>query len=176
MVAAKTYGESLHSLAKEQGKAKEILSELRYIAALFKEHPDYVKILDSPQIARDELMEILNEDFFGKVNRYTLNFLKLLCEKHMVHCIDECFKEYEKQYNRDNNIKIVRVTTAKPVSEALIEKLAARLEEKTGGKIVLKRKVDESCIGGIIIETDGMKIDSSVKTELESMKKALVNN
>lgn len=93
----------------------------------------------------------------------------------MVHCIDECFKEYEKQYNKDNNIKIVRVTTAKPVSEALIEKLLRGLK-KTGCKIVLKRKIDESCIGGIILETDGMKIDSSVKTELESMKKALVNN
>ena len=174
MLTAKTYGESFHSLAKEQGIAKEILSELRYVSALFREHPDYVNILDSPQIARSELMEILNEDFFGKVNRYTLNFLKLLCEKHMVHCIDECFKEYEKQYNKYNNIRIVSVTTAKPVSEELVEKLAKRLEEKTGGKIVLKRKIYESCIGGIIIETDGMKIDSSVKTELENIKQSLV--
>lgn len=176
MLSAKTYGESLHSLAKEQGEAKKILSELRYISALFYEHPDYVEILDSPQIARDELMQILNEDFFGKVNRYTLNFLKLLCEKHMVHCIDECLKEYEKQYNRDNNIRIVRVTTAKPVSQSILDKLVRKLEEKTGGKIVVKRKIDESCIGGIIIETEGMRIDSSVKTELESMKKALANN
>ncbi|MGN0108141.1 MAG: ATP synthase F1 subunit delta [Hominilimicola sp.] len=174
MLTAKTCGESLHSLAKEQGEAKEILSELRYIAVLFREHPDYVKILDSPQIARDELMEILNEDFFGKVSRYTLNFLKLLCEKHMVHCIDECFKEYEKQYNKDNNIRIVSVTTAKPVSEELLEKLAIKLEKKTGGKIVLKRKIDESCIGGIIIETDGMKIDSSVKAELDNIKQSLI--
>lgn len=176
MLIAKTYGESLYSLGKEQDKAEEILSELRYISSLFKEHPDYVKILDSPQIARSELMEILNEDFFGKVNRYTLNFLKLLCEKRMVHCIDECFKEYEKQYNKDNNIRIVSVTAAKPLSEELLDKLVQRLEQKTGGKIVLKRKIDESCIGGIIIETDGMKIDSSVKSELDGMKKALVNS
>lgn len=174
MFEAKTYGESLHSLANEQGVSKEILSELRYISALFKEHPDYVKILDSPNIARDELMEILNDDFFGKVNRYTLNFLKLLCEKHMVHCIDECFKEYEKQYNADNNVTVVNVTTARSLSDGIIKKLKEKLEEKTGGKIVLKRKIDESCIGGIIIEADGMRIDSSVKTELDNMKQTLV--
>lgn len=176
MSVSTTYGESLHSLAKEEGMAEEILSELKYISSLFKEHPDYVKILDSPQINRDELMEILNQDFFGKVNKYTLNFLKILCEKHMVHHIDDCFKEYERLYNEDNNIKVVNITTAKPVSETIVEKLVTKLEEKTGGRIVLKRRVDERCIGGIIIEMDGMQIDSSVKSELSNLKRTLINN
>lgn len=175
MSNAKIYGSSLHTLAKEEELSEKILSELREISTLFKEHPDYVKILDSPQIARDELMKILDEDFFGKVSRYMLNFLKLLSEKRMVHCINECFTEYEKLYNEDNNIKVVNVTTAKHVSEELIEKIKRKLEEKTGGKIVIKRKVDESCIGGIIIETDGISIDSSIKKELDKMKCALTD-
>ncbi len=174
MLVSKTYGESLHSLAKEEGMADEILSDLRYLSEMLDEHPDYVKILDSPQIERDELMEILDQDFFGRVNKYTLNFLKLLTEKHMVHHLDDCFKEYERLYNSDNNIKVVNVTTAKPMSETLLNKLISKLEEKTGGKIVLKKRVDESCIGGIIIESDGMRIDSSVKSELSNLKKALI--
>ncbi len=176
MSVPKTYGESLHSLAREEGKAKEILAELKYISELFKEHPDYVKILDSPQIDRDELMEILNQDFFGKVNKYTLNFMKILCEKRMVHHIDECLREYERLYNENNNIKVVNITTAKPVSSSILEKLIFKLEEKTGGSIVLKKRVDESCIGGIIIEMDGKRIDSSVKSELSNLKKSLINN
>jgi F-type H+-transporting ATPase subunit delta len=66
------------------------------------------------------------------------------------------------------------VTTAKPLADELVDKLVKKLEEKTGGKIVLKERVDESCIGGIIIENDSMRIDSSVKTELSNMKKALI--
>lgn len=175
MSVLKTYGESLHSLAKEENISEEILSELKYISELFKEHPEYVKILDSPQIERDELMEILNQDFFGKVNKYTLNFMKILCEKHMVHHMDECLKEYERIYNEDNNIKVVNVTTAKPVRSSILEKLISKLEEKTGGNIVLKERVDESCIGGIIIEMDGKRIDSSVKSELSNLKKSLIH-
>lgn len=175
MSIPKTYGKSLYELAAEESVAEEILHEIKNIAVLFKEHPDYVKILDSPQIDKDELMEILNQDFFGKINRYTLNFLKILCEKRMVHHVDECLKEYERLYNDDNNIKVVNVTTAKPLSGELAEKLVRKLEEKTGGKIVLKQRVDEGCIGGIIIETDGVRIDSSVKSELSNLKKALIN-
>ena len=119
-------------------------------------------------------MEILNEDFLGKVNRYVLNFLKLLSEKHSVHHIGECFKTYEKLYNEDNNIKIVNVTTAKPIGKHLEEKLLQKLEKKTGGKVVLKMHIDKKCIGGIIIETDGMRLDSSIKSGLEDLKKALI--
>lgn len=174
MSEAKIYGKSLHEVASEEGMAEEILSELLSIAELFRENPDYVKILDSPQIDRDELMEILNQDFFGRVKKYTLNFLKMLCEKRMVHHIEECVKEYERLYNEDNNIKVVNVTTAKPIKEEIVNKLITKLEEKTGGRIVLKRRVDESCIGGIIIEMDGRRIDSSVKSGLGQIKKALI--
>lgn len=174
MSEAKIYGKSLHEVASEEGMAEEILSELLSIAELFRENPGYVKVLDSPRIDRDELMEILNQDFFGRVKKYTLNFLKMLCEKRMVHHIDECVREYERLYNEDNNIKVVNVTTAKPMKEEIVNKLITKLEEKTGGNIVLKRRVDESCIGGIIIEMDGKQIDSSVKSGLGQIKKALI--
>ena len=174
MSAPQTYGASLYDLAKDEGMSREILVDLAGIVSLFNEHPAYVKILDSPQIERDDLMEILNEDFLGKVNRYVLNFLKLLSEKHSVHHIGECFKTYEKLNNEDNSIKIVNVTTAKPIGKHLEEKLLQKLEKKTGGKVVLKMHVDKKCIGGIIIETDGIRIDSSIKSGLEDLKKALI--
>lgn len=107
MSVPQTYGASLYDLAKDEGMSREILLELEGIVSLFNEHPAYVKILDAPQIERDDLMEILNEDFLGKVNRYVLNFLKLLSEKHSVHHIGECFKTYEKLYNEDNSIKLL---------------------------------------------------------------------
>lgn len=175
MSNANVYGESFYTLAEEEGISEDVLGELRSIVALFKKNPYYVKILDSPHIAREELMEVLHEDFFGKIHRYTLNFLKILCEKHMVHHIEDCLAEYEKHYNEQNNIKVVKVTTAKPLGEAILEKLIKKLEEKTGGKVVVEKYVDAGCIGGIIIEMDGKQIDSSLKTELSDMKQALTS-
>lgn len=172
-MSEKTYGISLHALAKEEGLEEEILSELSTMSELFKKHPDYVKILDSPQIDRGELMTILNDDFVGRMHRYTLNFLKLLSEKHMVHHLHDCLKEYEHLYNRENNLHIVDVTTANEMSVSLIERLTCKLEEKTGGKVILKRHVDKSVLGGIIIETEDRQLDASLRAELGKMKKAL---
>lgn len=174
MSESKVYGQSLYQVAKEDGTEKETLSELRKIAGLFSEHPDYVKILDSPQIAREELMGIINQDFFAHVSRYTVNFIKVLCSRRIVHHIGECLSEYERLYNKDNNIRVVSVTTAKPMKNELIDKLISGLEKKFGSGIMLKQYVDRTCIGGIVIEADGMKIDSSIKSELENLKKALI--
>lgn len=80
-------------------------------------------------------------------------------------------KHMKKLYNEDNSIKIVNVTTAKPIGKHLEEKLLQKLEKKTGGKVFLKMHVDKKCIGGIIIETDGIRIDSSIKSGLEDLKK-----
>lgn len=175
MSVAKIYGESFFELARGEELEDVILSDLAGIAELFKEHPLYVAILDSPQIERGELMTILNEDLFGRVNRYTLNFLKLLCEKHMVRFLAESLDAYENLYNRYKNIKTVTVTTARPLSEETAKKLKEKLEAKTGGKIVLKRKVDEACIGGIVIESDEKLIDSSIKSGLSNLKKELIS-
>ncbi len=172
--SAKAYGASLLSLAGEERVEEQILNELNSILVLFRTHPDYVKILDSLQIAHGELMEILNEDFFGKVHRYTLNFLKLLSEKHMLHYLDECLNEYERLYNMENNIQVVNVTTAKPLKKEILSQLIQKMEKKTGGKIILKEHIDESCIGGIIIETDESRIDASIKSGLENMKQSLI--
>ncbi len=174
MPDTKIYGSSLYYLAKDDGITDIIFSELKEITKLFKENPDYVKILNSHQIEQDELINILNEDFRDNVNVYTLNFIKILSEKHIVHHIDECLKAYEKLYNIDNNIKIVKVITAKPISSIIEEKLIKKLSEKTGSKIVLRKLIDENCIGGIIIKMDGMIIDSSVKTSLLYLKKTLI--
>lgn len=175
MSIAELYGESFLELAHEEGIADIILSDLSDIAALFKKHPEYVKILDSPRIDKDELMKILNDDFFGKINHYTLNFLKLLCEKHIVHHLAECLEAYEDLYNKYNNIKTVNITTARPLGEDIVKRLVEKLEARTGGKIAVKKRIDESCIGGIIIEMDGKRIDASVKSELLNIRQALIN-
>ena len=173
MSMAEIYGKSLYTLAYEEKMTELIYTDLKSVLSLFKENPDYVKILDSPQIGKSKLLGIIDEDFKDAVNTYTLNFLKVLCENRMVRYFDECFDVYEKQYNSDNNIKIVSITTAKELTPSLEEKLLEKLKVKMGGEIVLEKHVDETQIGGIIIESDGIRIDSSLKSELNNLKRAL---
>ena len=45
-----------------------------------------------------------------------------------------------------------------------------KLEKKSGKTAVIEYIIDESIIGGIIVEMDGKIIDSSIKRHLKDMK------
>ena len=51
---ARVYGGSLYELAAEEHLEEEILSEMKEIRALFRENPEYPRLLSEPSIPRKE--------------------------------------------------------------------------------------------------------------------------
>ncbi len=164
------YAKALYLLAKEEGISKKVYDDLKRLDNAFSENPTYLQIISSPKIK--EKTQIIDEDFADKVNRHTLNFLKVLCEKRAVGTFHKCVKEYERLYNSDNNIRFVRVITARELAPSLEEKLINKLNKKYG-TIILEKSIDCEIIGGMIIEADGKRLDYSIKSRLEDMKEAL---
>jgi F-type H+-transporting ATPase subunit delta len=65
------------------------------------------------------------------------------------------------------------VVSSIPIKPELEAKLKARLEEKSGKKVVLTVEVDPSIIGGMILKYGNSQIDNSIKGRLESVAKQL---
>ena len=53
--------------------------------------------------------------------------------------------------------------------------LCDELKKKLGKDIEFEYKIDNSIIGGFIINLDGVVYDNSIKTQLESLKKHIKN-
>ena len=168
-----TYANSLFSLADEEQKSEAVLNDMQTVSEVLAQNPDYVLLLDSPTIRREERIALIDEAF-SSADEYVLNFLKLLCEKKAVHLFGECFKQYVLQYNKKNNIESVTVITAAPLSEEQIIRLTAKLEKETGKTVKTDFKIDKSILGGIIIRTENSQTDSSVRARLDSLKKQLI--
>ncbi|MBR3921201.1 MAG: F0F1 ATP synthase subunit delta, partial [Oscillospiraceae bacterium] len=56
------------------------------------------------------------------------------------------------------------------LSDALKTKLKAKLESVSGKKITLVEKTDKSILGGIILDYDNVRMDSSIRNRLEGIK------
>ena len=72
------YGESLYELAKEEGLTREIGAQLKVLQLSFRQEPDFARLLSSPNLAKAERCQILDDSFRGSVHPYVLNFLKIL--------------------------------------------------------------------------------------------------
>jgi len=71
---AKRYGSSLYELAVEENMAKEVLDELGVVLNVFKENPDYIKLLSEESISKKERIKLLDDAFSKDMWPYLLTF------------------------------------------------------------------------------------------------------
>lgn len=169
------YGQSLYLLAREEGLEEEILQQIKVLAVCFEETPDYLKLLTSHDLPKQERTDILDRDFGGKVHSYVLNFLKLLTEKGYIRQFSACCKAYVKEYNADKGILEVQVISAVALTDVQKARLAEKLTAMTGKSVALSCRVDAAVLGGVRLQFDGQQVDGTVQSRLVAMEKQLKN-
>ena len=173
--AGTVYGESLYSLAAEEDLTKTILHELLVLKQSFAAEPDFIRLMDIPNLPKAERCDILDRSFRDKVHPYVLNFMKILTEKGYMRHFADCCDAYQALYNRDNGILVVTAVSALELTDAQKDKLCQKLAATTGKTIELVSKVDPSCYGGLRIEYDGKSVDDTVSHRLNAMRSLLKN-
>lgn len=169
------YAKALYSLAKEENLTDRFLRELEVLNAAFADQPEYLHLLSSPNLSKNERIGIIDTGFRGKVHPYVLNFLKILTQKGYAKRFPDCVKAYRAQYNEENGIVSVLAVSAVALTDAQAEKLRSKLETVTGKKVDLQRRTDPACIGGVRLDYDGRRVDGTVKNRLNSMRELLNN-
>lgn len=167
---AVAYGNSLYDLSVEENLSQKMFEEVEGVKALLADNPDYIKLLSEPSVSKDDRIKLIDDAFKGKIETYLLNFLKILCENGCIGSYAACAKQFRKRYLKDNGFSEAVVTSAYRLDESQLNALKAKLEEKTGKKIILAQKVDDKFIAGLRVEFDGIQYDSTVSRRLEEMK------
>ena len=167
------YGESLYELAKEENLTKLIGDQLAVLQQAFRQEPDFVRLLSSPNLTKTERCQILDDSFRGKVHSYLLNFLKILTEKGYMRYFSDCCDAYTEHYDQDNGILRVNAVSAVELTDAQKEKLMQKLSRITGKEIALRNRIDPAVLGGIRLDYDGQRLDDTVSHRLDAIRNVL---
>lgn len=169
------YGQALYSLAREEKLDKEILQELTVLQTSFRQEPDFLRLLSSPNLSKQERCALVDNSFRGSVQPYVLNFMKILTERGYAKQFSNCVEAYREQYNQDNGILPVQAVTALPLSETQTEKLREKLASITGKTIELTNRVEAGCLGGVRLSYDGKCVDDTIAHRLDNIRSLLKN-
>ena len=167
------YAEALFLLSCEEKSEEKYLSDLRLVKKIFEKEPEYLELLHSPSIGKEEKLNLIESAFGGSVNEHVVSFLKLLCENNRIEQLFPCFEVYEKLYNQVKRVIVATVTSAIELTEDEKSRIKSRLEKKLGHGVELICKVNEKILGGIIIETDDTVIDGSLKRKMRDVKEVI---
>lgn len=174
MAGKNEYGSALFLLAKEEGAVETVNTDLMAAHTAIKENPDYVRLLDTPALAKAEKL-ILIDKAFSTLNYCVVNLLKILCEKHLVYSLGEVVSTYASLYDEYNGIERVEAVTAIPLTNAQAKAISDKLCTMTGKKIILTNTVKPEILGGVMLRYSGIQLDGSVKSRLDAFSRSLKN-
>lgn len=170
---ARLYGGSLYDLAAEEQLSGIIMEQMMEIRQLFRENPDYVKLLCEPSIPQAERIDLIEKAFGAQAERYLVNFIKVLCERNLLGDFSGCCEEFTRRFNADNGISEATVTSAVALSEAQMTALKEKLEKLSGKKISLVQKIDKSVMAGLLVEIEGKQLDGTLQSRITGISKKL---
>ena len=170
----KDYGRALFELAKEDGAIESVYADVCTVITVARENPEYCAILNSPTLSKDEKRGMIDAAF-GSLCENLRNLMKLLADKRMAHLYTSALSGFAAEYDVYMGILRVDAVTVSPLTEEQSARLCQKLEAKTGKKVVINNIIDASILGGIKLRYDGIQLDGSIKTRLDTIAKSLDN-
>jgi len=168
--ASAEYAAALADVALSTGHAETLRQEVRTFAEVAAESADLRNFMASPAISRaakHDLLEKLVERAGG--SKELRNFLFVLVDHHRTGLLGEIAREFETVVLRRLGIAEASVISARELSAAQKQKLAATLEAVTGNKIEARYAVDPTLVGGLVVRIGSTIYDGSVKAQLGQM-------
>jgi F-type H+-transporting ATPase subunit delta len=169
---ARVYAAALFGVAKEKGKLDAIREQLGQFADALKENHEMQLFFFSPYFSSSEKEEGLAKAVSG-AEPELVNFLDLLLEKHRMPVLFRIRRQYESLWAKENKRLGVTVTSAVELDPDVVKKVGAEIEKQTGQDVELESAVDESILGGIVLQVGNMVLDASIRNRLEKLRKTV---
>jgi F-type H+-transporting ATPase subunit delta len=176
--AYEPYAQALLSLGQSNNILDVLTSDVEMIAETLKGSSDLSDFLANPFILDDVKKTAIAQIFEGKVNAFTLSFLKLLVDRRRAICLPGICAEFKSLMRKLNQVVLAEVTSTVELSDVQKQNVRDRVMSMTNAKSVeLETAIDSDLLGGVIIKVGSQVIDASLRGQLRriSYKIAGVN-
>lgn len=166
------YAQAIYDLAKEENKI-DIINECFIVVNKSIEDNDFMELLSSPKITKEEKKNILTK-VYGKLDSLFLDFMYVLIDNNRINRISYIYDYYNQLIKIEHNILHIEAYSVKELTKTQIDNLRKTLSSYYNGKTLeIKNIVDPKLIGGVRIECNGKTLDVTLKKSLANMKDSL---
>ncbi|KRN49594.1 hypothetical protein IV49_GL000967 [Kandleria vitulina DSM 20405] len=173
---AERYAESLFALASEEDAISSYLDDMKLVDEVLESDPKIVQFFSHVLISDEDKCKLLDDSFSSSINKYVLNFLKLLVKKRRIRYIRDIVKSFIGLCNKKLGIEEGLVYTPYALSDEQLKDVEKAMSEKENKTIVLRQIIDESLIGGIKVQINTRVYDDSIKNKVEKLRSKLLES
>jgi len=171
---ARNYAESLLDLAEKAGDASGWGRMIEQVAQAMREDSTLRGFLAAPQVSVEQKNDMLARAFQDRMPQVFVLFLQAVVRNRRQLLIPVIAESYASLLEEREGRLHAYLTVVKPMSEAEVEHLAARLGSSLGRSVVAEVKVDESLLGGMVARIGDTVYDGSVKRKLDQLRRRML--
>lgn len=168
------YASALFDLASENGTISAVESDLETIGLAIKESAELAALIRNPQISREAAARAVDAvaGVLG-LSQLTKNFLGVLAGNRRLSALPEIIRAFAAIAAAQRGEATADVTSAHALTDDQVEQLRQKLEAREGRKVKIKTSVDPELLGGLVVTIGSKRIDSSIRTRLNSLAQAM---
>ena len=172
LTLARPYARAAFSIAREQSRLAPWSQALGF-TAIAAELPVVKNALGDPRVSASVINELLSPP--GEADASYQQFLTVLADNRRLQLLPEIAALFDELKADAERVVKANVTSAKALDAAELTQLRNALKKRFDREVEITAHVDESLIGGVVINTGDVVIDGSIKTKLARLHASLTN-
>ena len=168
------YAQALFDLVKESGGIDALSAQLDDLGNAIEQSAELRNLLVSPIYTRDQQETAIGAlaDKMG-LGAALGNTLRLMAGNRRLFALPQLVRRLRDLIADERGEVTADVVSAQALSAEQQKRLSDTLASKSGKKVKLNTRVDESLIGGMIVKLGSQMIDSSIRSKLASLQNAM---
>jgi F-type H+-transporting ATPase subunit delta len=168
------YATALFEIARDGKLLDEVERDIAEVEDAFRTSADFRTILASPVHTREEQGKAIAALAAAMgLGPTVTNTLGLMAANRRLFVVPGLLAQVKALIAAERGEVTAEVTTAKPLTKAQAEELAATLKKSVGKDVKIDARVDESLIGGMVVKVGSQMIDSSIRSKLAHLQNVL---
>jgi len=168
------YAAALFDLASEAGTVTAVESDLARLEEALSDSAELRALIRNPEISRDQLGRVAAgiAEYLG-ISDLTRNFLGVLSQNRRMGDLPAIIRAFVTIAAAQRGEVSAEVVSAHPLTEEQVGQLEQKLRAREGRTVKLRARVDRDLLGGLVVTIGSRRIDSSIRTRLNSLAQAM---
>lgn len=168
------YAAALLDMAAEAGQVEKIEGDMRDLGAMIAASEDLRTLLSNPLAGRDRLSSAIGAlAAQAKLQKLTSNFLGVLAANNRLSILEKIVTAFQDELVRRRGEVRAKVQTAYALTHEQTQALKDEMGKVMGSNVTLDVEINKDLLGGMVVTVGSKQIDSSVKRQLELLKRAM---
>ena len=170
-VSGRRYAEAIFELALQEDQVEQWATELELVSQVLQDE-DFSGFLKHADVPVDQKIKSI-DSVLAQVHPLVRNMAKLLVSKGLVDLAGELQEAYAGLWDKHAGRQRVEVTSAVVLDQQEVDRIAQFVSGLIDKEVVVSTQVDESILGGIIIQISDQLLDGSTRSKLEGLRSRL---